>query len=56
MRQALKEPIEEEREVAEFNKKVMGKTFGRDAAVVQSVVGEMTQVQLLELKRQLEEG
>ena len=56
VRQALKEPIVEEREVAELNKKVVGKTFGKDAGVVQGVVSEMTEKQLLDLKRQLRDG
>jgi len=56
VRQALKEPIVTEREVPEFNKKVLGKTFGKDSAVVQSIVGEMTETRLLELKRNLAEG
>jgi glycyl-tRNA synthetase len=56
VRQALKEPIITEKEVAEFNKKVLGKTFGKDSAVVQSLVGALSEEQLVDLKRTLAEG
>lgn len=56
VREALKEPIITEREVPEFNKKVLGKTLGRDAGVVQKIIGEMDQAALVKLKRELESG
>ena len=56
VREALKEPIVSEREVPEFNKKVLGKTLGRDAGVVQKIVGEMNQVELVKLKQELADG
>jgi glycyl-tRNA synthetase len=56
VRQALKEPIVTEREVAEFNKRVIGKTFGKDAGVVQNIVGDMTEEQLFTLKQRLANG
>jgi len=56
VREALKEPVVSEREVAEFNKKVLGKTLGRDAGVVQKIVGEMDQPELIKLKIELENG
>ncbi|KAI6029454.1 hypothetical protein BKA83DRAFT_14677 [Pisolithus microcarpus] len=56
VRQALKEPIVTEREVPEFNKKVLGKTLGRDAGLVQRVVGEMSQEELVRLKGELSQG
>jgi len=56
VRQALKEPIITEKEVPEFNKKVLGKTYGRDAGVLQKTVGEMDQAQLTRLKGELSQG
>jgi len=56
VRQALKEPIITEKEVPEFNKKVLGKALGRDAGLVQKIVGEMDEAQLLELKGELVQG
>ncbi|KAI0929458.1 hypothetical protein AcV7_005305 [Taiwanofungus camphoratus] len=56
VRQALKEPIVTEKEVAEFNKKTLGKTFGKDSAVIQSTVGDMDEVMLLKLKGELAQG
>ncbi|KAI5988082.1 hypothetical protein EDD15DRAFT_2291018 [Pisolithus albus] len=56
VRQALKEPIVTEREVPEFNKKVLGKTLGRDAGLVQRVIGEMSQEELVRLKGELSQG
>ncbi|KAG9311243.1 glycyl-tRNA synthetase [Chiua virens] len=56
VREALKEPVVTEREVAEFNKKMLGKTLGRDAGIVQKVVGEMDQAELSKLKQSLEQG
>jgi glycyl-tRNA synthetase len=56
VRQALKEPIITERLVAEFNKKVLGKTFGKDAGVIQSVFAELNEPRLLEIQGELAKG
>ena len=56
VREALKEPIVTEKEVAEFNKKVLGKTFGRDAGVIQEIVNNMPEEQLIKLKGELAQG
>jgi glycyl-tRNA synthetase len=56
VRQALKEPIVSERETAEFNKKVLGKTYGKDSGILQSLIGEMSEARLLELKEALTKG
>lgn len=56
VRQALKEPIVTEKFVPEFNKKSFGKTFGRDSAVIQKAIGEMTEEQLAKLKGELSQG
>ncbi|KAG1814651.1 glycyl-tRNA synthetase [Suillus subaureus] len=56
VRQALKEPIVTEKEVPEFNKKVVGKTYGRDASLLQKAVGEMDESQLTKLKGELAQG
>ncbi|KAL0959284.1 hypothetical protein HGRIS_014552 [Hohenbuehelia grisea] len=56
VRQALKEPIVTEKEAAEFNKKVFGKTFKGDAATVQKIVESMDEPQLLKLKGELAQG
>lgn len=56
VREALKEPIVTEREVAEFNKKALGQKLGRDAGVVQKIVGEMSQSELESLKEALARG
>ncbi|KAH9006464.1 glycyl-tRNA synthetase [Lactarius hatsudake] len=53
---ALKEPIITERLVAEFNKKVLGKTFGKDAGVIQSVFAELSETRLLEIQGELAQG
>lgn len=42
--------------MAEFNKKVLGKTLGPDAGVVQKIVWEMDQPELVKLKSELENG
>lgn len=55
-RQALKEPIVTERYVPEFNKKSFGKTFGKDTAVVQTVVNGMAEEELAGLKERLAQG
>ena len=55
-RQALKEPIVTEKLVPEFNKKNFGKTFGRDSAAIQKVVGELTEEGLANLQGELAQG
>lgn len=56
VRQALKEPIVTEKEVAEFNKKVLGKTYGKDSGVLQKIVAELDEDQLLKHKAELAKG
>jgi glycyl-tRNA synthetase len=56
VRQALKEPIITERLVAEFNKKVLGKTFGKDAGVIQNIFAELGESRLLEIQVELDKG
>ncbi|KAG6865357.1 hypothetical protein C0991_003209 [Blastosporella zonata] len=56
VRQALKEPIVTEKEVAEWNKKALGKTFKADAGVLQKLVEELPESELLRLKSELTNG
>ena len=56
VRQALKEAIVTEKEVAEFNKKTFGKTFGKDGAAIQNTVNDMDEAALLKLKGELAQG
>jgi len=56
VRQALAEPIVTEREVPEWNKKVLGKTYKQDAGTIQKTVESMSQEQLLKLKIDLAQG
>jgi glycyl-tRNA synthetase len=56
VREALKQPIITEREVAEFNKKNLGKTYGKDSAALQKLIGEMAEGEILKLKGQLAQG
>ncbi|KAJ3505904.1 hypothetical protein NLJ89_g7168 [Agrocybe chaxingu] len=56
VRQALKEPIVFEREVAEWDKKTLGKTFKQDAGVIQKTVEAMDQEQLVKVKGELAQG
>ncbi|KAF9788483.1 hypothetical protein BJ322DRAFT_1106474 [Thelephora terrestris] len=56
VRQALKEPIIIEREAPEFNKKVIGKTFGKDAAPILKTVESLDEAGLLKLKGELVQG
>jgi len=56
VRQALKEPIVTERLVAEFNKKVLGKTFGKDAGVIQNIFAELDESRLEEIQIELTNG
>lgn len=56
VRQALKEPIVTEKEVPEWNKKTLGKTYKQDAGVIQKTVEALDQQQLTSLKGQLAQG
>ncbi|KAH9476019.1 Putative glycine--tRNA ligase [Psilocybe cubensis] len=56
VRQALKEPIVTEKEVPEWNKKALGKTYKQDAGVIQKIVDSMDQEGLVKLKGQLAQG
>ncbi|TFK34655.1 hypothetical protein BDQ12DRAFT_689338 [Crucibulum laeve] len=56
VREALKEPIVTEKEVAEWNKKVLGKTYKADAGVIQQIVDAMDELELLRLKGELAQG
>lgn len=56
VRQALKEPILTEKEVSEWNRKNLGKTFKQDAALIQSLVESMDEPELLRIKGELAQG
>ncbi|KAJ7123928.1 hypothetical protein C8R46DRAFT_1169568 [Mycena filopes] len=56
VRQALKEPVVEERAVAEWDKKVLGKTFKADAGAVTSTVEALDEAGLMRLKGELAQG
>lgn len=56
VREALKQPIVTEKEVAEFNKKNLGKTYGKDSAILQRFIGELSEEGLLKLKGELAQG
>ena len=56
VRQALKEPIVTEKETPEFNKKVVGKTFVKDAAAVLKAVEGLDEAGLVKLKGELAQG
>ena len=56
VRQALKDPIITEKEAPEFNKKVIGKTFGKDAAPILKTVEGLDEAGLLKLKGELAQG
>ncbi|KAJ7833371.1 hypothetical protein B0H14DRAFT_2591559 [Mycena olivaceomarginata] len=56
VRQALKEPLIEERAVAEFDKKALGKTFKGEAGVVSGAVEALDEAGLIRLKGELEQG
>ncbi|THH03777.1 hypothetical protein EW145_g6017 [Phellinidium pouzarii] len=55
-RQALKEAIVTERLVPEFNKKTIGKTFGRDCAGLQKAVDALSEEELARLQGELGQG
>lgn len=56
VREALKQPIVTEKDVAEFNKKNLGKTYGKDSATLQKFIGEMSDEDLQKLKGELAQG
>ncbi|KLO17893.1 glycyl-tRNA synthetase [Schizopora paradoxa] len=56
VRQALEEPIIEEKFVPEFNKKVTGKTFGKDFAIIQKVFETLSEEQFAKIKGELAQG
>ncbi|KAF8154746.1 hypothetical protein B0H34DRAFT_660422 [Crassisporium funariophilum] len=56
VRQALKEPIVTEKEVPEWNKKNLGKSFKQDAAFIQKHVESLSQEELARLKGELAQG
>ncbi|KAI8986878.1 glycyl-tRNA synthetase [Trametes punicea] len=56
VRQTLKEPIITEKLVPEFNKRTFGKTFGKDSAVIQNIVGGMDEALLAKLQGELAQG
>ena len=56
VRQALKEPIVTEKETPEFNKKVIGKTFGKDSAAILKTVEGLDEAELVKLKGELAQG
>lgn len=56
VRQALKEPIVTEKLTAEFNKKVVGKAFGKDAGVLQKMFADMDETRLEKVQGELAQG
>jgi glycyl-tRNA synthetase len=56
VRQALKEPLVTQQEVPEFDKKLIGKTFGKETGNVTKIVNEMSQGELAGLKKELTRG
>jgi glycyl-tRNA synthetase len=56
VRQALKEQIVTEKEVGELNKKIVGKTFKQDAAVISKHIESASEDELLQIKEQLKSG
>ncbi|KAF7305172.1 Glycyl-tRNA synthetase [Mycena kentingensis (nom. inval.)] len=56
VRQALKEPIVEEKEVAEWDKKALGKTFKGEAAAIVAAVEGLGEESLTKLKGELAQG
>lgn len=56
VRQALKEPIVTEKLVAEFNKKLLGKTFGKDSAVLQQMFSAYDEGHLEKIQGELTQG
>lgn len=56
VRQALKEPIVTEKLTPEFNKKSFGKTFGKDNAAIQALIGGMDEAALAKMQGELAQG
>ncbi|KAF9017080.1 glycine-tRNA ligase [Hymenopellis radicata] len=56
VREYLKEPIVTEKEVVEFNKKLVGKSFKQDAGALTTHVDSLGQPELLKLKEELSKG
>ncbi|KAG6811350.1 hypothetical protein H0H92_007857 [Tricholoma furcatifolium] len=56
VREALKEPVVTEKEVAEWNKKTVGKTFKADASALQKHVDDLPESELLRMKSELANG
>ncbi|KAJ3769978.1 hypothetical protein FB446DRAFT_745826 [Lentinula raphanica] len=56
VREALAKPIVTEREVPEFNKKTLGKTFKQEAGILQKHVESLDESALLKLKQELANG
>lgn len=56
VRQALKEPIVTEKEVAELNKKLMGKTFGKNLGTVIKTFDSYSQEELVRIRGELAQG
>lgn len=56
VREALKEPIVTEKNVAEFHKKLFGKAFGKDAAPIQKHFANLDDAELEKIKGQLAQG
>ncbi|KAJ7708372.1 hypothetical protein B0H17DRAFT_917136 [Mycena rosella] len=56
VREALKEPVVEERAVAEWDKKALGKAFKGDAGAVTSAVEALDEAGLMRLKGELAQG
>lgn len=56
VREALKQAIVTEKEVADFNKKNLGKTFGKDSAALQKAIDGESEEALLAIKAQLAQG
>ncbi len=56
VREYLKEPIITEKEVAELNKKLVGKTFKQDAGALTKHIESLGETELLKLKEELSKG
>ncbi|CAL1711042.1 unnamed protein product [Somion occarium] len=54
--QQLEEPIVIEKEVVQFNKRTLGKMFGKELPVIQNIVNDMDEVSLQKLKGELAQG
>ena len=56
VRQALKEPIVTEKEVVNWNRKNLGKTFKQDAGNIQKTVESLNEAALVKIKDELTHG